>query len=140
MTGAGILKIIMDITMVHTVSDHRGIGAAIIIHGTGMHGHIIALGDSTDGIITTAGTMTLGTTAGMTLGITEVPGASTILGTMADGMADGIHIILIIMPDGTVVSDGIHTTIIITTIILATLQEVHRVRIISEDRDIRQVL
>ena len=103
--------------MVHIVSVHRGTGAVITIHGTGMHGHIIALGDSTDGIITTAGTMTLGTTAGMTLGITEVPGASTTLGTMVDGT----HIILITMPDGTVVSDGIRTTIITITIIQVTL-------------------
>lgn len=121
MTGAGILKTITAITMGHTVSEHRGTGVVITTHGTGMHGHIIALGDSTDGIITTAGTMTLGTTAGMTLGITEVPGASTTLGTMADGTADGTHIILIIMPDGTVVSDGIHTIITTITIIQVTL-------------------
>jgi hypothetical protein len=57
----------------------------------------------------------------MTLGITEVPGASTTLGTMVDGTADGTHIILITMPDGTVVSDGIRTPIITITIIQVTL-------------------
>jgi hypothetical protein len=40
---------------------------------------------------------------------------------MADGTADGTHIILIIMLDGTVVSDGIHTTITTITIIQVTL-------------------
>ena len=75
-----------------------------------MHGHTTAHGDSTDGIITAAGTMTDGSTVvSMILGIMEVSttrgttealGDSMTLGTMVDGTAVGMatHI----MPDGMV--------------------------------------
>lgn len=96
MTGAGILKTITAITMVHTVADHLGTGAVIMTHGTGTLGHITALGDSTDGITTAAGITTAGSTeVGMTHGITQEHGVSMTLGTMADGMVDGTHITLV---------------------------------------------
>ena len=80
-----------DTTTDHTASELPGIGAVTIALGTGMHGHIIALGDSTDGISITAGSMTLGTTAAsMILGTTEAHGDSTILGIMADFTAAGM--------------------------------------------------
>ena len=81
-------KTITDIITVRTASVHRGTGAVTTTHGTGTHGHITALGDSTDGITTTIGIMTAGTTEdSTTLGTTEVRGDSMILGIMADGMA-----------------------------------------------------
>lgn len=115
--------------------------------GIGTPGHIV-LGATTTGTTitgtTTTGIMTAGTTEGSTtLGITEVRGDSTTLGTMEDimedGTADGIHITLITQ-DGTADSDGIHITTIIITITLATFPEAHRIRTISEARDIRQDL
>ena len=59
-----------------------------------MHGHTIALGDSTDGITTAAGITTHGISADGTIhGTTEVHGVSMTHGTMADGTADGTHTI-----------------------------------------------
>ena len=115
----------------------RGTGAVTTILGIGMHGHITVLGDSTDGITTTAGTMTTGTMEdGTTHGTTAAPGDSTIHGTMADGTEVGTHTTHIML-DGTAESDGIRT--IITTIIMdisITLEDL-QTRIISEARDIR---
>ena len=127
------MRTITDITTDHTASAHRGTGAATTIHGTGMHGHITALGDSTDGI-TAAGAIHGIMEDSTTLGITEAHGVSMTHGTMEDG-AHTIHT----MQDGTAASDG---TLIITTIIItqAMSQEVHQTRITSEARDIRPVL
>lgn len=89
MIGVTTSPTLMDTTTDHTASELPGIGAVTIVLGTGMPGHIIVLGDSTDGVSTTAGSMILGTTAGsMILGTTEVPGVSTTLGIMADITVD----------------------------------------------------
>ena len=92
-----------------------------------MHGHITALGDSTDGAITAARIMTHGISAD-----------GTIHGTMADGTGVGIHTTHI-MQDGTAASDGIRTTII-TTIIRAIFPAAHLTRITTGARDTRLVL
>ena len=104
-----------------------------------MHGHTTALGDSTDGITTAAGIMTHGISADGTIhGTTEVHGVSMTHGTMEDGTGVGIHTIHI-MQDGTAASDGIRTTIIITTIIRAIFPAAHLTRITTGARDTRLV-
>ena len=137
-TGVTTLRTTTDITTVRTASVHHGTGAVTMTLGIGTHGHIIAHGDSTDGITTIAGIMTDGTTvAGTTHGITAVLGDSMTLGTTEDGTVAGIHTTHI-MQDGTAASAGIHITTIITRA-TSSSQEVLQIKIISEVRDIRPV-
>ena len=117
--------------MARTASDHHGTGAVTTTHGTGTHGHITALGDSTDGIIIAPGIMTLG-----------IMGDSTTLGTMEGSTEDGIlgsgttttHTIA----DGMVVWAGTHTIMDISTAMVIIIQAT--TRLISEGHPARTTI